>query len=53
LQSDPGEIHSLHGDPKFAALRAKLAARLEELRRETNDHYVYVPTVPLDNGVCT
>jgi arylsulfatase A-like enzyme len=53
LQSDPGEVHNLHGDPKYAALTAKLAARVEELRRETNDHYVYVPTVPLDDGLCT
>jgi arylsulfatase A-like enzyme len=53
LQTDPGEIHNLHRDPKYAALTAKLAARVEELRRETNDHYVYVPTVPLDDGQCT
>ena len=48
LEIDPGEIHNLHGDPKYTALTAKLAARLEELRRETNDHYNYVPTVLLE-----
>ena len=25
----------------------------EELRRETNDHYQYIPTIPLDDGQCT
>jgi arylsulfatase A-like enzyme len=50
LTIDPGEIHNLHGDPKYAMLNTKLAARVEELRRETNDHYVYSPTVLLDGG---
>jgi arylsulfatase A-like enzyme len=53
LQTDPGEIRNLHGDPKYSALTAKLAARVEELRRETNDHYVYVPTVSPDDAQCT
>jgi arylsulfatase A-like enzyme len=44
LQSDPDEMHNLRGDPAFAALEKQLAARLEELRRETGDHYVYKPT---------
>ena len=52
LHTDPGEMHNLHGDPKYAGLTAKLAARVEELRRETNDQYVYVTTVPLDDGQC-
>ena len=46
LQRDREEMHNLHGDPRHAALTAQLAARLEELRRETGDHYVYRPTVP-------
>jgi arylsulfatase A-like enzyme len=50
LQTDPDEVHNLYGDPHYAGLTAKLARRLEELQRETNDHYVYVPTVPLDDS---
>jgi hypothetical protein len=42
----------LYGDAKYVALTAKLAARLEELRRETNDHYEYVPTVPIHDTQC-
>jgi arylsulfatase A-like enzyme len=53
LQADPGEIHNLHGEREYAALTAKLAARLQELRRETDDHYAYVATVPLEDGQCT
>jgi Domain of unknown function (DUF4976) len=49
LKTDADELDNLYGDPKSAALTAKLAARLEELRRETNDHYEYVPTVPIDD----
>jgi arylsulfatase A-like enzyme len=46
LKADPDEIHNLYGDPKYAELTKKLAERLEQLRRETNDHYVYTPSVP-------
>ena len=53
LQIDPGEMRNLHGDLKYAALTAKLAARLQELRRETNDHYAYLPAVSLEDGQCT
>lgn len=45
LQSDPDEVHNLYADPGHAQLIAKLSARLQELRRETGDHYVYQPTV--------
>jgi len=45
LQTDPDQMHNLHGDPKYAELTRTLATRLEELRRETKDHYVYTPTV--------
>lgn len=45
LKTDPHEMHNLYGDPKYAELTKKLAARLEELRKETNDHYQYEPTV--------
>jgi arylsulfatase A-like enzyme len=44
LKDDPDEMHNLYGDPKFADIVKKLSARLEELRRETGDHYVYEPT---------
>jgi arylsulfatase A-like enzyme len=52
LQTDPEEMRNLHGDQKYALLTAKLAARMEELRRETNDHYSYVPTVSSDDAQC-
>lgn len=45
LQNDPDEMHNLYGDSKYAGLTRQLAARLEELRRETGDHYKYTPTV--------
>lgn len=44
LETDPDEMHNLYGDSKYAELTNRLRSRLEELRRETNDHYVYVPT---------
>ena len=44
LEMDPGEMHNLYGDPKYAELTKKLQDRLEGLRRETNDHYVWEPT---------
>jgi Domain of unknown function (DUF4976) len=43
LAEDPGELHNLYGDPRRAALARDLRARLEELRRETDDRYVYQP----------
>jgi arylsulfatase A-like enzyme len=45
LQSDPEEMHNLHGDPAHARLAAELSARLQELRRETGDRYAYQPAV--------
>jgi len=51
LQQDPDELHNLHGDPQHAQRVAQLSARLEELRRETGDHYVYKPTVLLKTEV--
>jgi len=47
LHADPSEMRNLHGDPQHADLTRQLAARLEELRIESGDHYVYTPTVPL------
>ena len=44
LETDPDEVHNLYANPKYADLTNQLRLRLEELRRETNDHYVYVPT---------
>lgn len=40
LQNDPGELHNLYGDAKYAGLAADLRHRLEELRQETDDRYV-------------
>ena len=45
LVSDPAELHNLYGDAQYAPRVQQLAARLEELRRETGDTYVYQPTV--------
>jgi arylsulfatase A-like enzyme len=47
LEADPDEMRNLQGDPAHAALVRQLAARLEELRRETGDHYAYQPSVLL------
>ena len=41
LQEDPGELHNLYGDPSRAALVRQLRQRIEELRKETDDEYVY------------
>jgi arylsulfatase A-like enzyme len=41
LEEDPGELHNLYGDQKYAALTRELVQRIDELRRETDDHYVY------------
>jgi arylsulfatase A-like enzyme len=57
LQEDPAEDHNLYGKPEYAALTARLKSRLKELRRETDDHYVYHPAtvlkmifVPVEHG---
>lgn len=44
LQSDPEENHNLYGKAGYEELTARLAKRLEELRRETGDEYVYHPS---------
>lgn len=44
LSSDPAEMHNLYGDAAHAELARTLAARLQQLRRETHDHYQYRPT---------
>ena len=41
LREDPGELHNLHGDPRYASLGRELLHRIHELREETSDHYVY------------
>jgi arylsulfatase A-like enzyme len=51
LQADPAEMHNLYADPDHAELTRQLAARTQELRRETGDHYVYKPTVLLKSEV--
>jgi arylsulfatase A-like enzyme len=44
LQTDPNEDHNLYGKPGYEELTAQLRARLEELRRETGDNYVFHPS---------
>jgi arylsulfatase A-like enzyme len=44
LQTDPEERTNLYGRPGYEELTEKLKQRLAELRRETNDHYVYKST---------
>jgi arylsulfatase A-like enzyme len=44
LQTDPEENHNLYGKPGYEELTTRLRNRLEELRRETDDHYVYHPS---------
>jgi arylsulfatase A-like enzyme len=41
LKTDPAEDHNLYGRPEVAGLTAQLKARLEALRKETGDAYVY------------
>ncbi len=41
LQEDPGELHNLYGDPRYASLTSDLRQRLEELRKQTDDQYIY------------
>ncbi|MGC8551061.1 MAG: sulfatase family protein [Acidobacteriaceae bacterium] len=38
LEKDPGELNNLAGKSEYAALQGRLAARVEELRKETGDH---------------
>jgi arylsulfatase A-like enzyme len=52
LKIDPAEMRNLYGDPRYAQLTGQLAARLEQLRRETGDSYVYQPTVLLKEEGC-
>jgi arylsulfatase A-like enzyme len=44
LQTDPDENNNLYGKPGHEALTQQLAQRLEALRRETGDNYVYHPS---------
>jgi hypothetical protein len=44
-------VHNLYGKSGFEELTRQLQARLEELRKETNDTYQYQPTgLPLHPG---
>jgi arylsulfatase A-like enzyme len=44
LQTDPNEDDNLYGKPGYEELTARLRTRLEELRRDTGDEYVYHPS---------
>jgi arylsulfatase A-like enzyme len=37
LEKDPGELHNLYGQPRYAELTQHLRTRLQELRQETGD----------------
>ncbi len=41
LHEDPGELHNLYGDPRYAKLTKDLMDRIEQLRKETGDEYQY------------
>ena len=41
LQEDPGELHNLYGDPRYAKLTQDLLNRIDQLRKETGDVYTY------------
>jgi arylsulfatase A-like enzyme len=43
LAEDPGELHNLYGDARHAVLAKELRQRIEELRKETDDRYMYQP----------
>jgi arylsulfatase A-like enzyme len=38
LKADPGELHNLYGDPRYATLTRDLLERIRELREATGDH---------------
>jgi arylsulfatase A-like enzyme len=44
LEKDPNETTNLYGKPGYEQITAHLQARLEALRKETNDTFVYKPT---------
>ena len=46
LQEDPGEVHNLYGNPRYATLTQDLRQRLAELRKATDDHYIYQEPPP-------
>jgi len=49
LQEDPGELHNLYGDPSHAALVRQLRQRIDELRKATDDNYVYAEPGPTEH----
>jgi arylsulfatase A-like enzyme len=46
LQEDPGELNNLYGEATHDALAKDLRQRIEELRKETGDNYVYQEPSP-------
>ncbi len=48
LEKDPDEMHNLYGKPGYEEISRHLQTRMEELRKQTDDHYHYQPTgIPL------
>jgi arylsulfatase A-like enzyme len=41
LQEDPHEVNNLYGQPRYARLVQELRARIDEIRKETGDRFVY------------
>lgn len=50
LEKDPGELNNLAGKPEYAELQRQLAARVEELRKETRDHTRDAMVSPQNNN---
>jgi arylsulfatase A-like enzyme len=51
LQEDPGELHNLYGDPRHATLAKQLRERIDQLRKESDDNYIYQePSLPAHVG---
>ncbi|MHC4995670.1 MAG: sulfatase family protein [Planctomycetota bacterium] len=46
LKNDPYQLKNLIDDPKYAKVKAKLAARLEEMRREVGENRPLVGRLP-------
>ena len=48
LQEDPSELQNLYGEPRYSALAQQLRQRIDELRKETGDHYIYEEPSPVE-----
>lgn len=54
LEVDPDELHNLYDQPAYKGLVAQLNSRLQQMRRDTNDHFQYKSTgLPLYDNTST